>query len=65
MSSISKDRFGDFQMLFPAAQLALGIIDVPIRYRARAYGDTNISRFSHGLILLRMTLHGLLKIRLG
>jgi len=59
------DPFGDFQMLFPAAQLALGIIDVPIRYRARAYGDTNISRFSHGLILLRMTLHGLFKIRLG
>ncbi len=59
------DPFGDFQLLFPAAQLALGTVDVPIPYRARSYGQTNISRFSHGWILFRMMLRGLRRIRLG
>jgi glycosyltransferase involved in cell wall biosynthesis len=57
--------FGDFELLFPASVLALGIVDVPIRYRARVYGTTNISRFHHGLMLLRMTLLGLFRIKLG
>jgi len=59
------DPFGDFELLFPAALLGLGIIDVPIRYRDRTYGATNISRFSHGLLLLRMTLIGLIRIKFG
>ncbi len=59
------DPFGDFELLFPAAVLALGMVDVPIRYRARTYGATNISRFSHGLMLLRMTVIGFLRIKLG
>lgn len=59
------DPFGDFELLFPAAVLALGVIDVPIRYRARTYGTTNISRFTHGLLLLKMTLVGALRIKLG
>ena len=59
------DPFGDFELLFPAAQLALGITDVPIRYLNRTYGSTNISRFSHGLMLLKMTLIGLIRIKLG
>ncbi len=58
------DPFGDFDLLFPAAQLCLGITDIPIRYRAREYGSTNISRFSHGFLLLKMVLIGLLKIKL-
>lgn len=57
------DPFGDFELLFPAAILGLGIIDVPIRYRARTYGATNISRFRHGFMLLRMTMIGLFRIR--
>ena len=57
------DPFGDFEMLFPAATLGLGIIDVPVRYRARTYGTTNISRMTHGFMLLRMTLIGLLRIK--
>ncbi len=48
------DPFGDFDLLFGAFKLNLKIIDLPIRYRERVYGDTNISRFKHGLILLRM-----------
>lgn len=59
------DPFGDFELLFPAAVLALGIVDVPIRYRDRLYGETNISRFRHGLMLLKMTLIGFLRITLG
>jgi hypothetical protein len=58
------DPFGDFELLFPAAILGLGIIDVPIRYLARTYGSTNISRFRHGLMLLRMTLVGIFRVKL-
>ncbi len=57
------DPFGDFDLLFPAASLSIGTIDIPIRYLDRTYGDTNISRFSHGLMLLKMTLVGFLKIK--
>jgi len=49
------DPFGDFDLLFGASRLNLKIVDLPIRYRARVYGSTNISRFRHGLTLLRMT----------
>jgi hypothetical protein len=59
------DPFGDFELLFPAAILSLGIIDIPVRYRARTYGTTNISRFRHGLMLLKMTAVGLLRVRTG
>ncbi len=48
------DPFGDFDLLFGAHKLNLRIVEVPIRYRERTYGTTNISRFKHGLILLRM-----------
>jgi hypothetical protein len=59
------DPFGDFELLFPAAILALGLIDIPIRYRARTYGSTSISRFRHGLMLFKMTGIGLFRIKLG
>jgi hypothetical protein len=48
------DPFGDFDLLFGAAKLNLKIQEVPIRYRARRYGETNISRWSHGWLLLKM-----------
>lgn len=48
------DPFGDFDLLFGAAKLNLRIIDLPIRYQARTYGETNIHRWSHGWLLLRM-----------
>jgi hypothetical protein len=56
------DPFGDFELLFPAAELALGCVDIPVAYKARTYGTTNIHRFRHGLILLKMTLIGLWRI---
>ena len=59
------DPFGDFELLFPASQMALGLCDLPVRYLARTYGSTNISRFRHGYMLLRMTLIGLNNITSG
>ena len=48
------DPFGDFDLLFGAAKLGLKIVEVPIRYRERTYGATNIDRWRHGLLLLKM-----------
>jgi hypothetical protein len=59
------DPFGDFELLFPAAELGLDIVDVPVRYLARTYGETNIQRFRHGLQLLKMTWVGLVRIKMG
>ncbi len=50
------DPFGDFDLIFGAARLNLKIVEVPIRYADRAYGETQISRFQHGWLLLRMVL---------
>jgi SAM-dependent methyltransferase len=49
------DPFGDFDLLFGAAKQNLKIVELPIRYRARTYGDTKISRFRNGFQLARMT----------
>jgi hypothetical protein len=57
------DPFGDFDLLFRAAKLNLRIVEVPIRYRERSYGSTQISRFRHGWLLLRMTLFAMRKIK--
>ncbi|WP_439582929.1 glycosyltransferase [Dyadobacter bucti] len=57
------DPFGDFDLLFGAAKLHLKFIEVPIRYKARTYGETNISRFRHGWLLLKMTFFALSKIK--
>ena len=48
------DPFGDFDLLLGGARLGLKIVDLPVRYGARKYGTTNISRFRHGLLLLQM-----------
>ena len=59
----SRHRFGDFDLLFGAARLNLKIADVPVHYKARTYGETNISRFRHGLILLKMCAFAARKIK--
>ena len=59
------DPFGDFELLFPAAVLGLGVIDVPVAYRSRTYGSTNIHRFRDGFRLLRMVVIGFRRFRLG
>jgi len=58
------DPFGDFDLLFGASKLNLKMIEIPIRYRARRYGETQISRFRHGFLLLRMCLYATRKLKL-
>jgi GT2 family glycosyltransferase len=48
------DPFGDFDLLFGAARMGLKIVEIPVHYHERKYGTTNIQRWRHGLILLRM-----------
>ncbi|MBT8196590.1 MAG: glycosyltransferase [Bacteroidia bacterium] len=57
------DPFGDFDLIFGAYKLNLKIVEIPIRYRERTYGETNISRFRHGLILLKMCFFAARKIK--
>jgi SAM-dependent methyltransferase len=57
------DPFGDFDLLFGAARLNLKIADVPIRYRERTYGTTNIQRWRHGWLLLRMVTFAARKLK--
>jgi SAM-dependent methyltransferase len=59
------DPFGDFDLLFGAARLNLKIVDLPVRYQPRRYGETNISRWSHGVLLLRMGAFALWKFKLA
>lgn len=57
------DPFGDFDLIFGAAKLDLKIVEIPIRYRERTYGSTQISRFRHGWLLLKMCAFALRKIK--
>ena len=57
------DPFGDFFIIFGAARLNLKMIEVPIRYRAREYGETQISRFSHGFLLIKMVIFAFFKLK--
>ncbi len=57
------DPFGDFDLLFGAAKLNLRIADMPVRYRERTYGTTNIQRWRHGILLLRMVLFAARRIK--
>ncbi len=59
------DPFGDFDLLFGASKLNLKIIDMPVRYRDRTYGEIKISRWSHGWLLLRMSFIALKKLKLS
>jgi len=56
------DPYGDFDLLFGAAKLNLKIVEMPIRYRQRTYGSTNISRFADGWLLLRMSARAAAKL---
>ena len=57
------DPFGDFDLIFGAVKQNLKVIEIPIRYRDRTYGSTNISRFRHGWLLLKMTCFAYGKIK--
>jgi ubiquinone/menaquinone biosynthesis C-methylase UbiE len=57
------DPFGDFDLIFGAVKQNLKVVEVPIRYRERTYGKTNISRFRHGWLLMKMTIFAYKKIK--
>ena len=57
------DPFGDFDLIFGAAKLNLKIVDVPIRYAERTYGETNIARWRHGWLLIRMVMFACTRIK--
>ena len=57
------DPFGDFDLIFGASKLSLKSVDLPIRYAARSYGETQISRFRHGVMLLRMVVFAFFRIK--
>ncbi len=58
------DPFGDFDLLFGASRLGLKMVEMPVRYRARTYGDIKIERFKHGWLLLKMTVVAFRKLKL-
>jgi glycosyltransferase involved in cell wall biosynthesis len=57
------DPFGDFDLIFGACKLNLKVVEVPITYASRRYGETQISRFRHGLMLLRMVVFAFKKLK--
>jgi SAM-dependent methyltransferase len=57
------DPFGDFDLLFGASRLNLRIVDLAVRYHERRYGETNISRFRHGFLLLQMSAFAARKLK--
>ncbi|MDR3236575.1 MAG: glycosyltransferase [Prevotellaceae bacterium] len=57
------DPFGDFDLLFGAAKQNLKIVEVIIRYKDREYGSTQINRFQHGMLLIKMSLFAAKKIK--
>ena len=57
------DPYGDFDLIFGAVKLGLKSVDVPVKYRERTYGSTNISRFMHGWLLAKMSWFGFLKFK--
>ncbi len=58
------DPFGDFDLIFGATKLNLRMVEVPVRYAAREYGETQISRFRHGWLLLKMVVFAYRKLKI-
>jgi SAM-dependent methyltransferase len=57
------DPFGDFDLIFGAIKQNLKVVELPIRYADRTYGETQISRFRHGLLLIRMLIFAFRKLK--
>jgi hypothetical protein len=57
------DPFGGFELIFGASKLGLKVVEVPVRYANRTYGETQISRFQHGLLLIRMVVFAYRKLK--
>ena len=63
MIAANRSYFGDFDLLCGAAKYNLKIADLPVRYRERTYGTTNIQRWTHGWLLLRMVAQAMARIK--
>jgi glycosyltransferase involved in cell wall biosynthesis/2-polyprenyl-3-methyl-5-hydroxy-6-metoxy-1,4-benzoquinol methylase len=59
------DPFGDFELLYGASAGGLRIIDLPIRYRRRLYGQPKIENFRHSLLLFKMIWRGVVSLKMG
>lgn len=59
----SVDPFGDFDLIMGAARLSLKMLEIPVQYRERVYGKTNIRRWRHGALLLMMWWRGMAKLK--
>ncbi len=57
------DPFGDFDLIFGAAHFNMKVVDLPVRYGERVYGDTNIQRWSHGWLLLKMVVYAMWRLK--
>lgn len=57
------DPFGDFDLIFGAIRQNLKVVEIPVRYHERQYGSTNINRFRHGLLLIKMTWYAFKRFR--
>lgn len=57
------DPFGDFDLIFGAAKLNLRVVEIPVSYASRRYGETQISRFRHGMLLIRMVIFAYRKLK--
>lgn len=57
------DPFGDFDLIFGSVKLNLKVLELPIRYKSRQYGTTQIQRFRHGLLLFYMCFFAMKKIK--
>lgn len=58
------DPFGDFDLLFGAARLGKKIIDVPVHFKNRVYGSSQIGSYvKNGILLLRMCFNALWRFR--
>jgi len=57
------DPFGDFDLIFGASKLNLKLVELPIHYKERKYGSSNISRFRHGIVLFKMLYIGIEKFK--
>ncbi|HMS35158.1 MAG TPA: glycosyltransferase [Ignavibacteria bacterium] len=57
------DPFGDFDLILGSSKLNLKFAEIPVRYKARIYGSTNISRFRHGWMLLKITFFAMRKFK--
>ncbi len=59
------DPFGDFELIFGAIRENQKVVEIPVHYKERVYGVTNIKRIYHGLLLFKMVWRGFKEFKLS